>query len=241
MRNCLILGSGRSGTSMLGGVLNAAGYYMGEKLYRARDANPRGFFEAPAINSINEHLLRPHAASRCPYPLLRVWRSLFSAERWLARIPLGTQIASTPKIAGRIAAEVARRPFAFKDPRFCYTLPAWRPQLPPDTVFLCIFREPGRTAASILRERRRKYPDLRLRLEDAFGVWNDMYQHVLRIHRHSGRWLFIHYDQMINGAAISAVEKLLGVHVDASFPDVAFDRASPIKTPAQARATYREL
>lgn len=241
MHNCLILGSGRSGTSMLGGILNTAGYYMGENLYEPRKANPKGFFESPAINSINERLLGPHARSRCRYPLMRLWRSLFSAERWLAQIPLGTQITSTPRIAARIAAEVAHRPFAFKDPRFCYTLPAWRPHLPRDTVFLCIFREPGRTVASILKERRRKYPDLLLRSEDAFGVWSDMYEHVLKLHRHDGNWLFVHYHQVLNGSALPAIEKFLGVQVDASFPDATLDHAPSIEAPAPALATYREL
>ena len=30
MRNCLILGSGRSGTSMIGGILHQAGYFVGD-------------------------------------------------------------------------------------------------------------------------------------------------------------------------------------------------------------------
>jgi hypothetical protein len=54
MRDCIVLGSGRSGTSMVAGALAKAGYFMGDRLYPARDANPLGFFEAPEINSINE-------------------------------------------------------------------------------------------------------------------------------------------------------------------------------------------
>lgn len=241
MNNCLILGSGRSGTSMLTGTLGAAGYYMGERLYGPRRANPKGFFEAPAINAINERLLAPHAPTRCRYPLLRLWRTSFPSERWLARLPKGTRITSPPRIANRIAAEVQRRPFAFKDPRFCYTLPAWRPHLPPDTVFLCIFREPGRTVTSIMEERRRQYPDLKLSEEDAFGVWTDMYQHVLDVHRHEGDWLFVHYDQVLDGSAFARIEKHIGARVDPTFPDPTLKHAPAAQAPAQATHIYREL
>lgn len=39
----------------------------------------------------------------------------------------------------------------YKDPRFSYTLPAWLPYLH-DTRMICIFREPGLTAESIVTE-----------------------------------------------------------------------------------------
>jgi len=42
-------------------------------------------------------------------------------------------------------------PLCYKDPRFSYTLPAWLPCLH-DTRRICIFREPGLTAESIVTE-----------------------------------------------------------------------------------------
>ena len=50
VKNCLILGSGRSGTSMIAGILHKAGYFMGDNLYPPRSANPKGFFENWEIN-----------------------------------------------------------------------------------------------------------------------------------------------------------------------------------------------
>jgi hypothetical protein len=47
MKTCIILGSGQSGTSMVAGTLAGAGYFMGERLYRPRESNPRGFLESP--------------------------------------------------------------------------------------------------------------------------------------------------------------------------------------------------
>src|SRR5437879_5732793 len=115
MRNCLILGSGRSGTSMLAGMLHGAGYYMGTHLIPADESNPKGYFEDDEINAINEALLAPVTPTlRCPS----------DGWRWLARVPVGTPVPFLPAISERIEAQTRRIPFAFKDPRFCYTLPA---------------------------------------------------------------------------------------------------------------------
>lgn len=226
---------------MLTGTLHQAGYYMGGKLYSPRSANPKGFFEALQINAINEHLLRPYTPSQSKYLFFRIWRAGFPSERWLARLPVGTTINATARDGFRIAKQTGRRPFAFKDPRFCYTLPAWRPYLPKDTVFMCIFREPGRTANSMVREGRKQYPDIPLSLNDALGVWNDMYRHVLDIHRHNGSWLFLHYEQVLNGSAFPKIEEKLKVRVDHHFPDVRLKRTPDIRPPEEIVGTYHEL
>lgn len=241
MRNCLILGCGRSGTSMLAGTLAGAGYYMGKSLYRARSANPRGFFESLAINAINERLLAPHAPLRSRWWPLRVWRRIFPSERWLALLSAGTTVSAAPNLARRMEKQLARAPFAFKDPRFCYTLPAWRPFLPNDTVFLCIFREPGRTAASILAECHRKYPDIRLSKKEVFDIWTAMYRQVLSVHRHEGEWLFLHFNQMLDGSALASIEKRLGITVNHDFPDRGLRQAKALKAPTNALTTYQEL
>src|SRR5262245_2147263 len=197
-RNCLILGSGRSGTSMLAGTLRLAGYYMGEHLIPADASNPRGYFEDDEINSINEALLAPVTPhlSRPNYG----WR-------WLASVQVGTAIDCPPEIALRIEAQTAYSPFCFKDPRFCYTLPAWRPWLA-DTVYLCVFREPARTAQSILKECREAdyLQGLPMDFIGAVEVWTRMYRHILEVHRHDGEWLFFHYAQLLADASIRRLE-----------------------------------
>ncbi|MGH8128185.1 MAG: hypothetical protein ACRETC_07425 [Gammaproteobacteria bacterium] len=242
MRNCLILGCGRSGTSMLAGSLADAGYYMGGNLYRARKANPKGFFESLQINAINERLLKPLTPSRSTQWFLRIWRAWFPSERWLAEVPVGTPIhAPSPRLVRRIRSQLERRPFAFKDPRFCYTLPAWRPYLPRDTAFLCIFREPGRTATSILKECATLYPDIRLSEDEVYAIWLAMYGHILNHHRHQGDWLFMHYDQMLDGSAQPRIEALLGTHIDRHFADTGLQHAASRPTPAHTRDTYHVL
>lgn len=243
MRNCLILGCGRSGTSMLAGSLFGAGYYMGARLYRPRRANPKGFFESLPINAINERLLKPLAPSRSSQLFLRIWRAGFPSERWLAELPVDTPLAPpSPHLVRRIRYHLGRRlPFAFKDPRFCYTLPAWRPHLPHDTAFLCIFREPGRTAASILRECASLYPDIRLTENEVYSIWLAMYGHILHHHRHHGDWLFVHYDQVLDGSAHERIEDHLETRIDRKFADERLKRSAPFRAPARTLETYRTL
>jgi hypothetical protein len=57
VRNVLILGSGRSGTSMVAGTLAGAGWFVGARPYAPRSSNPKGFFESPDVNGVNELIL----------------------------------------------------------------------------------------------------------------------------------------------------------------------------------------
>lgn len=244
MRNVIILGSGRSGTSMVAGVLAQAGFFMGDRLIAPRESNPKGFFEDAEVNAVNEDLLASVAPGR---PRL-IGRWLFRsrprrAQRWLAALPVGTTISCTPAMRDRIAGLVARRPFCFKDPRFCYTLPVWRPLLE-DTLFLCVFRDPGVTAASILTECRTMpyLRDLRIDFRRALDVWTKMYQHVLRIHRQEGDWIFVHYDQVFSGAGIAKIEADLDIKLDHNFPDARLRRSTTMHgIPEEAQRVYAQL
>jgi hypothetical protein len=232
-RNCLILGSGRSGTSLLAGILGQAGYYMGEHLIPPDEGNPRGYFEDDEVNAINEGLLEPVTPAR--------FRS-GQGWRWLAAVPVGTPVPCPPGLARRIAAQTARSPFCLKDPRFCYTLPAWRPFLP-DPVFLCAFREPARTAHSMLKECRAAdyLAGFRLDFAGALEVWTLMYRHILEVHRHAGTWLFFHYDQLLSGAAFARLEAVLGVRADRQFPDPKLKRSRTPGDVGAAREVYAQL
>ncbi len=55
--NCLILGSGRSGASMVAGSLSQSGYFMGDNQFGSKQGNPKGLFEDEEIDGINEALL----------------------------------------------------------------------------------------------------------------------------------------------------------------------------------------
>lgn len=244
MKNCLILGSGRTGTSMLAGCLANAGYFMGENLYPGRDTNPKGFYEAPEINGINEAILEQITPNKPPFIGRFFFKERFSyGQRWLARVALNTKIPTTEGINRRIERLVETRPFCFKDPRFSYTLPVWRPYLA-DTRFLCVFRSPAVTAASIIKEcQTAKYlKGLRINYEDALAVWILMYRHILELHCTQGEWLFIHYDQILNGDAGEKVSAFLEADFDYSFPEVKYKRTrDKTRITAEAKSVYDKL
>lgn len=250
MRNCLVLGSGRSGTSMVGGVLAQAGYFMGDHLWPGEVGNPKGFFEDQEVNTVNEEILAQVTPKRPNWPR-RPWKLKHALwahrpihmQRWLSCVPVAAVIPSTSTIELRIQRLTAREPYCFKDPRFSYTLPTWRPFLR-NTVFVCVFRDPSVTARSILKEcaDAEYLREFRINYQRAVNVWVLMYSHILERHVLEGEWLFIHYNQILTGDGMDRLEKFLGVPVDRSFPDASLQRTLPEgTTPRRARLLYKRL
>jgi hypothetical protein len=224
--------------------LSKAGYFMGDRLIAPREANPKGFFEDWDINGINETLLAPVVPKRSKILGRECFRYRpVEGQRWLASLPLRTAIHYSDDIAEKIREVTVREPYCFKDPRFCYTLPAWKPFLK-NVGFVCVFRAPAITAASILKECR-EAPYLRT-LEMTFSrtlkVWTSMYLHVLKIHRHKGDWLFLHYDQLLHSVGQKRLETFLGARVDSSFPEVSLSRSfSAQRVSVKTWRVYKEL
>jgi hypothetical protein len=149
----------------------------------------------------------------------------------------------SPEVAASIRALVTQQPFAFKDPRFCYTLPAWRPFLPAGTAFVCVFREPGRTVASILKECD-EAPWLRNVAMDgasAEELWVAMYRRILDDHRHRGDWLFLHYDQVVGGDGVRRLADHLEARPDPAIVRPELKRAADQAVGYEAVAAYSEL
>lgn len=253
MYNCLIMGSGRSGTSMVAGTLARAGYFMGAQLYEPRASNPKGFYEDVEVNAINEEILAsvtpwvpPRFRPGPVYSSLR--RTLFrgkpgAGERWLSQVRPGVPMRSTPEIDARIQRLIQNKVYCLKDPRFCYTLPLWRPWLE-QTRFICVFREPTITAASMMSELRAvpKLASLKLGYADCLQIWQLMYSHVLDIHRHLGEWLFLHYDQVLHGTALDTLGTFLDVAPDWTFPDPLLQRTQPrCEAPESIDRVYKQL
>jgi hypothetical protein len=252
MKNCLILGSGRSGTSMLAGMLHQAGYFLGDKLHKPLPSNPRGFFEWQEINSINEEILARYVRRSFWCTVLKAVTGRNSVaspgknQRWLAAIPEHVDIKTAgPQEEDRMKKVLQREPFGYKDPRFSYTLPVWEKFMKPDTVLLCVFREPDVTVNSILKEcREREYlASLHITGKSAFDVWTSMYAHILFRHdRQPGTLLFAHYNQILNGTALPHLSETLGVRLDAGFAERDLQRSAPGGgIPDRARQIYAQL
>lgn len=234
MRNCIILGSGRSGTSMLAGSLAAAGYFMGADLYPGRPSNPKGFFEGPEINSLNEALLAPIVS---PDQGLKRW------QLWLAQLAPGQDVRVTSEIARGIAALAQREPFCFKDPRFSYTATAWLPYLR-HTVWVCVFREPGLTAASIVRECAEMpyLANVCMDLARGLAIWTAIYRSVLALRELPLDITFVHYKQIVDGTALGRLTRLLEAPVDPGFADARLSRArAEALVPPETAALYGQL
>jgi hypothetical protein len=230
---------------MVAGVLAKSGYFMGDHLYPGRESNPKGFFEDPEINGINEALVAQVVPKRPR--LLAKWffrhRLLQEGQRWLARVPVGTKIPSPAAIVERIQRVTQRQPYCFKDPRFSYTLSVWRPFLK-NTVFVCVFRDPASTAVSILKEcQYAEYlQSLSITFHQALEIWTLMYKHTLDIHRHEGAWLFLHYNQILTEKGLFRLEAFLDAPVDHSFPDPLLRRSfSDNDVPEETSQVYQKL
>jgi hypothetical protein len=230
---------------MVAGCLAKAGYYMGVALVPPRESNPKGFFEDLEINNeINEPLLAQVVHDRVRFMGKEFFRYRpTQGQRWLAKVPLTVKINCPLEIAKRIRRHVSREPYCFKDPRFSYTLPVWRTYLK-DTVFVCVFRDPGTTAASILKEcRDEEYLEsLSINVGRALGVWEMMYRHIVEKHQYEGEWLFLHYDQIVNGQGLERLARFTDAHVDHCFPDNSLRRSfSNTYVPKRILSLYEQL
>jgi GT2 family glycosyltransferase len=218
---------------MVAGALAQSGYFQGGSLHAPRAANPKGFFEAAAVNELNDALLR------------QVRPDLPGGQGWLCRL---SPTETVPPSSAHTAAirGLTQAPFCLKDPRFSYTLPAWRPHLSADTGLVCVFRDPLLTATSIVEEvQRASYLQGNpLTVPEALEIWASMYRQILHTHRRSGPqpWLFIHYDQMLSGSGPSRLGAFLGASVNGEFAERTMRRSPPAGTlPPAVSALYDEL
>jgi len=239
MKNCLIIGSGRSGTSstsMLGGILRDAGYYMGENLYGAHPSNPKGFFECSEINDLNEDILNYYNRYRLPHILYKLFRvpqtKKGKRQQWLLSLTPDRSVDySNSQIERRIQSALAKQPFCYKDPRFSYTLPVWKKYISPQTRFICVFRSPHITINSILKEcaNRRYLRNLYIDTEYATNVYCNIYSHILTKNKEiMEKIFFVHYEQILDGSALAKLSDFLSVELNSQFVDSKLRRTLPL-------------
>ena len=144
----LVAGSGRSGTSLLAGMLQRSGYAVPQPEVPADETNPRGFAEALWVVRFHHRMLadarvqgadgRPGAWERmrgyCERPEVRE-----ELRAWLAG-----ELERTPRVV-------------IKDPRLSFFLPLWRDvgaQLGAQPRFVMMLRHP----AAVVDSKLRSYP-----------------------------------------------------------------------------------
>lgn len=155
MRDVLILGMHRSGTSAVAGALRGAGLNLGLStgFFPAAAENPRGFFENASLSYGNDVLLRFRGGSWDRPP----------TEPWEWTQELRWEAAELAELWRRLAGSSAS--FAFKDPRLCLTLRAFASGICRGVpAVVLVWRNPMEIARS-LRKRNAFGP------RRAFGLW----------------------------------------------------------------------
>jgi hypothetical protein len=157
-----IAGMHRSGTSMVARLLNLCGLNLGPRvdLLRPRPSNPEGFWENRHFVRLNDALLRQLGGmwDRPPCP----------AAGWEDRPDLAPLRRQAGKFVRRFGG---RRPWGWKDPRNCLTLPFWQGLVPVLRVLVCV-RNPLAVARSLRGRDGRPQ-------EESFRLWLTYTRRVL--------------------------------------------------------------
>jgi hypothetical protein len=236
MRDCVVVGCGRSGTSLTAGLAERAGYSCGEDLLEPDAGGPTGFFESRSMNELNEALLASHDRELLPGGYSR---GLRDGERWLGVLPDDVRVEAPAELVPAMREAIPPSPWCCKDPRFGYTLDAWRP-LFGDALYVCVFRHPLATAASIARQVR--YGDLTVDERTAVDIWAAIYKRVLGRYRDEGDWLFVHYEQLLDASALDRLGQALGTGLDAELADRSLAHSrDDSAAPGATAPVYEEL
>lgn len=219
----IVTGAGRSGTSAVAQVLHEAGLSMGHDLHEPTEFNPTGYYEDRWITQVNDGIL---AAAG-----LKGWFRRASRERVLAAAePYRGEMA-------RIASEAGG---GWKDPRFCWTLEAWLPQLErPPKLIVCL-RSPRAVVDSTVR----KYGQTSATARRHVAVhWSRQYRRLLEVIRdYELAALCVEYDALVAdpAATVERLSRFVGRPLDAAAVDRSL-RHEAAAVPKHHRAVYRAV
>lgn len=234
-KNVLILGCGRSGTSMLAGSIASSGQYnIGGVGHPGNKGNRFGYFETKEVNGINDDMLFQDS------------RSMFtegSRHGWLTRFPINEHTQTLPDTVNRIKSVISQKPFCLKDPRFSFTLPIWQHCLPnKDVEYICMVRHPGAVVNSMIKNclTAPYLSKIKIDRKICYDIWRNMYDHILR--HANNNWIFLHYHQVLDGDGLDIVELLLDTKVNRNFLVKALCRSRPEQdVPKDIMRTYNGL
>lgn len=233
---------------MLAGGLHASGYHVGSKQYAPWDANPRGFFEDINVNRINETLLMQLFPATWEnsgrFPPITKWKFLW---RWTQPI-MDTEVhfSVSRRLKRKMARCTRRHPYCLKDPRFSYTLDAWRDVLEKDApLYICMFRHPAETVDSLVRlAKNDEFLNAHTPIspEHGFRLWEAIYTHILERHARRGDWLFVEYAQANSPQVHDELERRLGTEIERDFWADELHRSRPSEpVPESVWSVYQEL
>jgi hypothetical protein len=211
---------------MLAGLFSKSGYHMGENLYPGRDTNPKGFFESGEINGLNEDIIKFNSKhSLKSYILGKDYnQKLNKNQGWLASFERNKKFFTNRNIIERIKMETSKVPFCFKDPRFSYTYPLWKP-FADNHVCLIIFRHPAKTIESMIKEiKSQKYlTSYNIDIDELNRMWINQYESCLRMA--DDQFMFLHYDQVFKQKKLDEIKEKTNCHSLENFQDLNLNRS----------------
>jgi hypothetical protein len=196
----LVVGSGRSGTSLFGGIMQRLGFHVPQPEVTADPTNPRGFAESQWVVDFHTSLLRRAG--------VQVSDARPTAWAETARVAMADDVRR--KLREWLAGEFAGSDHVIiKDPRLSWFLPLWR-QCAQDVGaaprFVTVLRHP----AAVIDSKQRSYGNWQGDVERTAG-WINQVLFTERATRHGPR-VFIRYQDMLDDW--TGVTAHVGEHLD---------------------------
>lgn len=170
VQGLIVLGMHRSGTSVLGGLINKMGLKTGGPLIKPGEDNSKGFFERIDVVLQNDYLMKlqkVHYGSRTEafdtatglyHALVGLHGGGKTRDESGRDGPyIDPNFFNEGKRALKFLNDKANYPWMLKDPRLCITLRTWLPLLNANPAVLFTYRHPMDVARS-LNKRYELYP-----------------------------------------------------------------------------------
>lgn len=210
VRNAIVVGLPRSGTSLTAGIFVKKNYRTPADLLPTNEANPFGYWEAESLNDHNAAIL-----GAAGFPFHNTWMFDRIQPEQAKRI---YELTPFPEHKRYLQAFEQHRPWVWKDPRFCYTLAYWWPMMDPKTTGVLLVR---RTKGAIFRSFDRLdwsrplaqgRDDFYARVDDHLGAA------MAAIHAFDIPYIEIDYDQFLDAPELAAcrLSEFFGISVTAA-------------------------
>ena len=181
----LVVGVGRSGTSLMAGMLGQMGFHLPQPEVQANDTNPRGFGEPRWVVDFHHTLLRRR----------RVTVNDSRPSAWERTYDAGAKAPVRDELRGWLAGELGHgADVVVKDPRTVWFLPLWTDvaaELGASTATITMLRHPAEVIASA----KKSYGDWQSDASRA-SAWINVILETERVTREGAR-AFVGYDALL--------------------------------------------
>jgi hypothetical protein len=184
-RLVLVVGVGRSGTSVITGILGQIGFHIPQPEVQADDTNPRGFGEPRWVVDLHHRLMRER----------RVTVNDSRPAAWESTNAAAEDVAVRAELRAWLKEQLDQpAPVVVKDPRTVWFLPLWMrcaAELGVSTAFVTMLRHP----AEIVTSAKRSYGDWQSDASRA-AAWLNVILETERVTREAPR-AFVRYEDLL--------------------------------------------